>query len=302
MRVPDNISSTNTESSSTSSKNSIVFIIIVIVVLATFIYLFVIKEEQDEIQPVQEPIITNTPAYVEPEEQEVEVIEEDIISETIIESEEPISEPIVLPEIDQSDEYIVSGISAMSWRKELLTLLVTDDLVRRVVVFTDNFAQGEIAYSHIPLQPLSKQFIVNKTPAVVTQAGTEQTDTDIFEIASENEARYKQYIELLHSFEPQQLVQYFNENKPLFEQAYSELGYGDQTFDQVLQKALNRILDIQVANTNKALIRPSVVYKYQQQELEQLPAADKFLLRLGKENLLQLKAIALELNNQLQLQ
>ncbi|TRX57240.1 DUF3014 domain-containing protein [Thalassomonas sp. M1454] len=287
--MAENQAEINNETSAPRSSNSIVFAIIVVLVVATFIYLFFIKNDQPEKTPAPEPIVVEEPVYVEPTEEVVEVVEE--VVEPVVSEPVEVKEPIVLPDLDQSDEYMSAGIALMSWRKELLTLLVTDDLVRRLVVFTDNFAQGEIAYSHLPLQPLPEQFATNK------QSLTEDT----YVIAGENELRYKQYIELLHSFEPKQLANYFNENKPLFAQAYAELGYGDKTFDQVLQQALNRILDLQINNTDELLVRPSVVYQYQQQELEQLPAADKFLLRLGKENLLQLKAIALELNNQLQL-
>lgn len=296
MCVSDNLSSINNETSSANGKNSAVFAIIAIVVVVTFIYLFFFKNEPEIVSPEPETVVVEAPIYVDPEPAIVEIVEAEIVEQTVIEPV-VVKEPVILPELDQSDEHVKAGVAAMSWRKELLTLLVTDDLIRRVVVFTDNFAQGDVAYSHLPLQPLPDSFVTNKNQAPAAAPAIDDT----FVIAGDNELRYKQYIELLHSFEPKALVDYFNENKPLFEQAYAELGYGDKTFEQALQQALNRILDIQLVNTDKALVRPSVVYKYQQAELEQLPAADKFLLRLGKENLLQLKAIALELNNQLQL-
>mgnify|MGYP001942529733 CR=1 FL=1 len=296
MCVSDNLSSINNETSSANGKNSAVFAIIAIVVVATFIYLFFFKNEVEVVSPEPEIVVVEAPVYVDPEPAIVEVVEEEVVEQVVIEPV-TVKEPIILPELDQSDEHVKAGVAAMSWRKELLTLLVTDDLIRRVVVFTDNFAQGDVAYSHLPLEPLPEHFAANQNEPEASAPAI----ADTFVMAGDNELRYKQYIELLHSFEPKALADYFNENKPLFEQAYAELGYGDKPFEQALQQALNRILDIQLVNTEQALVRPSVVYKYQQAELEQLPAADKFLLRLGKENLLQLKAIALELNNQLQL-
>ncbi|MDG1733092.1 MAG: DUF3014 domain-containing protein [Thalassotalea sp.] len=294
--MSDNLSSINNETPSANGKNSAVFAIIAIVVVATFIYLFFFKNEAEIVSPEPEIVVVEAPVYVDPEPAIVEVVEEEVVEQVVIEPV-TVKEPIILPELDQSDEHVKAGVAAMSWRKELLTLLVTDDLIRRVVVFTDNFAQGDVAYSHLPLEPLPEHFAANQNEPEASAPAI----ADTFVMAGDNELRYKQYIELLHSFEPKALADYFNENKPLFEQAYAELGYGDKPFEQALQQALNRILDIQLVNTEQALVRPSVVYKYQQAELEQLPAADKFLLRLGKENLLQLKAIALELNNQLQL-
>jgi len=276
--------------SSTANKNTsptLVFIIILVVVITVFGYLFL---QDEELKPVATEEVIAQPEVIVPVK--TEPISEPVQIEEPVEAEPEIVTP-VLPALDASDDFIVAKVAEISWRKELLSLLLTDDLVRRIVVFTDNFSRGEMAYSHLPLKPLTGKFSV-KPSAVETE--------DNYQFNESNFTRYEDYIEFLHSFEPEALASNFIQIKPLFEQAFAELGYPEQSFEQVLHLAIDRILDFPVPSEQPKLVQPSVVYKYQKQEFEQLVAADKFLLRLGKENLLQLKAIALSLENQLKLQ
>lgn len=280
-----------------NSTGTILFAVIFITVAVVFAYL-ITSDDSTEQSPAVD--ITETEAVIKPVV-EVEVIAPPIVADIVPDIvETPVTPAIVLPKLDDSDDFVNSKIAKLSWRKELLHLVLSDDLVRRVVVFTDNFAQGEIAYSHLPLQSPQGRYLIEKQAHDITDniAETRQS-VDTFIVSAKNQARYLPYIDLIHSFEPEVLVAEFIEIEPLFAQAYRELGYGDKAFRTVLQSAIDRILDIKIPNDAGVLVQPSVAYKYQQQSIEALPAADKFLLRLGKENLLQLKAVALELNNQL---
>ena len=94
------------------------------------------------------------------------------------------------------------------------------------------------------------------------------------------------------------LVFYF-EIKPLIDEAFEELGYPDQDFTDVLQTSITRVLDMDIPQEPLKLSRPSVMYKYQDEEIESLDDAEKLLLRLGKENVLVIKSILLEVNDKL---
>lgn len=286
--MSEQISSFAVEDQKKSSNATVVFVIIFVVVAVTFGYLL-LKESSTDEKETDTVIVVSAPqiedVQVPVEEPFIELIEDVEILEPAMVVLEPVVEP--LPVLNESDNLILTKIEALSWRKELLDLLLTDDIVRRVVVFTDNFAQGELAYSHIPLKPPLGRF---KVEPVAEQQ-------DIYEISATNNQRYSQYIELLHSFEPEDLINQYSIVEPLFQQAYEELGYGDKQFNDVLQVAIDRVLDVSVPSESPKLVRPNVVYQYQRQELETMKPADKFLTRLGKENLLQLKAVALELNS-----
>ncbi|WNC69673.1 DUF3014 domain-containing protein [Thalassotalea nanhaiensis] len=283
-----NIESSNPDKNASST---LVFIIILVVVIGSFAYLF-FQEDEVELTPVIQEEVIAEPEVIVPVK--TETIIEPTPVEVPVEAEiEPEIVQPVLPELDVSDDFVVAKVTEISWRKELLSLMLTDDLVRRIVVFTDNFSRGEMAYSHLPLKPLTGQFAVK--PSV------DETQ-DSYQFNESNFTRYADYIELLHSFEPEALASNFIQMKPLFEQAFAELGYPEQNFEQVLNRAIDRVLDFNVPSEQPTLVQPSVVYKYENPEFESLADADKFLLRLGKENLLQLKAIALELDNQLNMQ
>ena len=95
------------------------------------------------------------------------------------------------------------------------------------------------------------------------------------------------------------LVQWYGELKPLIDQAYAELGYPEEDFTDKLQNAITKVLDMEIPKEQLELSRPSVMYKYKDESLESLDDAEKLLLRLGKENLLVIKSVMLEINEKL---
>ena len=95
------------------------------------------------------------------------------------------------------------------------------------------------------------------------------------------------------------LISWYFELKPLINEAYQELGYPDDDFTDVLQEAITKVLDMNIPDSTLELERPSVMYKYKDPQIEQLDDTEKFMLRLGKENLLVIKSILLELNEKL---
>ncbi|WP_068547861.1 DUF3014 domain-containing protein [Thalassotalea crassostreae] len=265
------------------AMNVVVLITIVVALVVVFALIWQQKNDEklesnlvEEVQPVTEPVEPQIEPEVEveiAEPVESEIIEEDVIV-------------IELPELNESDDELKQHLSTLSWNKQLLSLMLTDDLIRRIVVFTDNFVRGEVAYTHIPLKPLEQSF------------QTDVVDSDSYVINMSNYSRYLSYIELMHSFEPEQLVASYLQYEPLFQQAYEELGYQEE-FRQAVKTLLDQILETQMIDVETKLQKPEHYYQYQQENIEQLSDAEKFLLRMGKENLLQLKAIALELENQL---
>ncbi|MCI2285018.1 DUF3014 domain-containing protein [Colwellia sp. MSW7] len=220
----------------------------------------------------------------EPEVEETEVVE------TISEVLEPEQEP--LPALDESDDWLKIKLPEITWRKELLTLIIDDDMIRRFVVFTDNFSQGTVAYEHSPfVLPNIKFSPLNGDEAKANKQNTLQWNED-------SSKRFASYIELLRSMDSDSLVQWYLEVKPLIDEAYSELGYDDD-FTNTLQNAITRVLDMELPKSSMELVQPSVMYKFANPKLESLPDSDKLLLRLGKENLLVMKSILLELHEKL---
>jgi hypothetical protein len=225
-----------------------------------------------------------TSLEIEPSIPESTDTEESFVNDT------PLVEPL-LPNLDESDVWVQQKIPELTWRNELISLIITEDMIRRFVVFTDNFAQGLLAYEHSPFVKPNERMSLDETKTVEGQ-------TAVWAWDNKTSQRFNVYVDLLRSVNSTTLVNSYFEAKPLINEAYRELGYeGD--FTVVLQDAINRVLDMEIPNTPMNLTRTSVMYKYNNAELEALADSDKFLLRIGKENLLIIKSLLLEINEKL---
>jgi len=259
--------------------------------------MLIAEEIAEIVKELTEPVIETTVAVV---------IDEEII--------EPVKDP--LPLLDNSDDWLKLKLPEITWRKELLKLIVDEDMIRRFVVFTDNFAQGIIAYEHSPFTLPDVKFTPEidsvvfqstvKNTVQHTDQESEKTSTDsplpikqnVWQWNESSSHRFSLYVDLIRSMDSENLVQWYSEIKPLFDEAYNELGYEDD-FTNTLQDAITRVLDMELPKSSMALIQPSVMYKFADPDLEALPDSDKLLLRIGKDNLLVMKSVLLELHEKL---
>lgn len=287
----------------TSNRQSIILVgaLLVIIVLGVMTFLFksdggssnstgIENQEPQEVvaEPVVEEVVEETVNTVEPE------VVEPSITEDNVEPEPAPEEPaFVLPLLSESDAWLKEKLAELTWRKELLKLVIDEDMVRRLVVFTDNFAQGNLAYEYSPLVSPNTKFSVDETMT------SEVDGKPVYAWDEAQAKRFSLYVDLLRSFEPEKLAQWYVELKPLIAEAYEEIGYPDDNFTDTLQDAIVRVLDMELPKQDVALVRPSVMFKYADEELESLPASDKLLLRIGKDNLLIIKSFLLEFSDAL---
>lgn len=282
----------NSESFTESSQQTswLLIGVIVFIVFIGGMWLFI---DNNEVEPVSEsiPSAENVTAEViekiEPIVELVEIIEEPQITAIAV----PVTENI-LPALDESDTWLQEKLPEITWRKELLRLVIGDDMIRRFVVFTDNFSQGVVAYKHSP-------FILPQTAFSATETTVTNTEQQEWQWDVQSEKRFNLYVDLLRSFDSEKLIQWYIEIKPLIDQAYKELGYADEDFTQVLQNSITRVLNMELPKEKLTVVRPSVMYKFRDQEVEALDDVDKLLLRLGRENVLVIKSVLLELSEKL---
>lgn len=242
-----------------------------------------------EVAPIEDITIPE-PVALEPVTEVLEVIEEIV---------EPVENP--LPSLAESDDWLKIKLPEITWRKELLTLIIDEDMIRRFVVFTDNFAQGTVAYEHSPFVLPKKKFSPENDSMTFQQDATNPTNPtkqSTWQWNENSSKRFSLYVDLLRSMDSESLAQWYLEAKPLIDEAYRELGYEDD-FTNTLQDAITRVLDMELPKSSMALIQPSVMYKFANPQLEALPDTDKLLLRIGKDNLLVMKAVLLELHEKL---
>ncbi len=274
--------------SSVTSSWGLIGGIIAVVLLALAWVLLGKSEPQIAENAFEEPIVV-----VEPEEV-IEPSPAPLIIEPEIEEEEVVDEVIkqgpVLPTLQESDQWLAEKLPTITWRKELLKLVIDDDMIRRLVVFTDNFAQGILAYEHSPLIKPNTSFSareINENGQVVIK--WDETSS----------RRFSLYVDLLRSVDSDTLVSWYYELKPLVDEAYRELGYPNEDFTDILQEAMTKVLDMDIPKERLELTRSSVMYQYKNEEIEKLDDAEKLMLRLGKENLLVIKSVLLEISEKL---
>jgi len=286
----DNLNTTQQHERMTKKSAPWPLIVFIIVIIVGIGIAWQFTGNVEELTPIVEPVVEKAEKVPEPVFEELKDEEPE---EEVVELVPDIIEP-VLPSLDESDDWLKIKLPEITWRKELLKLVIDEDMIRRFVVFTDNFAQGVVAYEHSP-------FTLPKSKFSPDQANvSQQNNKEVWQWDESSTRRFSLYVDLMRSMDSESLVQWYFEVKPLIDEAYSELGYGDDDFTQTLQDAITRVLDMELpSKPSMTLVRPSVMYQFSDADLESLPESDKLLLRLGKDNLLVMKSVLLELHEEL---
>jgi len=187
-----------------------------------------------------------------------------------------------LPNLDKSDAVVLPAAKQLSWLPLYSALLINKDLIRNFVVFVDNLSRGDLVTKFSPLQRPKQKFLVTE------QAQEIYLDTLGY-------ARYDLYVDIINSIDIEFATNQYLALKPLFEDAYQELGYPDDSFEATLYQAIEILLDAPVIREPIKLVAPSAMYKFADPALEQLPAAHKLMLRMGPDNQLKLQPKLLQI-------
>lgn len=255
---------------------------VIIVLLVALWWLFAPQQPEPVVQapaPVEVPAVIDTEPQPQPQpEPATEASEADaaVIAQTEPEPEPAVEEP-VLPALEQSDVEVKQRLLALDWRPGLANLFVTEDMLRSLVVQIDNIAQGQLVAGQPVLMPLEQRFSLDEGEPLLLE--------------QQSFGRYEPYIQLLESVPPQQLIPLFERYEPLLQQAYAELGYPDELFKNKLIAAIDLLLATPQVQYPLELERPSVVYIFADPAIEQLPAPQKQMIRLGPDNQQRVKAL-----------
>jgi len=294
--------STDNEKPSSWALVSVIVIIVIAIFLFWQFFLSVPEKDNTSEVPVIEKVSVEEDITLQsnelsldelaPTEVNLEPDVTPIVNEEILPAVEDAAPEVYIPALNESDSWIQEKLTSTIWRKELLKLLINEDMVRRFVVFVDNFSRGDIAYSHSPFINPSAKFLVK-------EASDNSTETETWLLDESSFKRFSLYVDLFRSVDADTLVVWYQDIQPLITEAYDELGYPDKEFNDTLQLAITKVLDLEFPKDNTQLIRPSVMYRYQNSDIEALDDADKLMLRIGKENLLIIKSVLLEINEKL---
>lgn len=181
------------------------------------------------------------------------------------------SVPVVLPNLDDSDQEVIGALSNLSSDPTLASWFNTSEIIRKTVILVDNFFQGKLPKKYLFIPGPSEKLSTYKNGSLVY-------------IDPASYARYDRYVDIIVSINVDSAVRLYQKYSPLLDQAFAELGYPDRSFHQALTGTLDSLLKAPVTENDLQVIRSSVLFKYADPELEALPALHKQLLRIGPAN------------------
>ncbi|MEP7061706.1 MAG: DUF3014 domain-containing protein [Betaproteobacteria bacterium] len=179
--------------------------------------------------------------------------------------------------LDHSDATMRQALADVFAGHALPAFLRVDRVIRNIVATIDALPRESVSPTVMPVNPAPGRM-------AVTAAG------DAMAIAPENATRYTPYIDVLKAVDTRTLATVYLKNYPLFQQAYRELGYPQGYFNDRLVTVIDLMLATPDVQGPIALAQPKVVFTYADPALEALPAGQKMLLRIGRDNATVVKA------------
>lgn len=191
------------------------------------------------------------------------------------ESATPAEQPQPLPTLDESDASLRSALERLFAGQPLDQLLLFDNLLKRVVITTNNLMSPSLPVKRRPTQSVRGGFMAAGDP------GNEV-------ISPDNYPRYAPFIQLAEAAGTKQLTKLYIRFYPLLQQAYENLGYRGYYNDRLIEVIDHLLATPEVAEPIR-LVRPEVLYQFADPQLEALTSGQKLVIRMGQENATKLK-------------
>lgn len=234
--------------------------------------------------PQQQPVVAEQPITPAPRPDDAEALTRHPVPAPAIGGGKP-AKP--LPALADSDDAIQESLSRLFDVQRLGELLIFKGFINRVVVTVDNLPRTKLPEQQLPSNPPHGKFLVKKESGGATA------------IDPENYKRYTKYVQLLEATDSRKIAAVYFHFYPLFQEAYSDLGYKSAYFNDRLIEAIDDLLATPQVKDPVKLVQPSVFYKYADPRLEGLSAGERLMIRIGDDNAARVKIKLRELRNAL---
>ena len=184
-----------------------------------------------------------------------------------------------LPPLEQMDPYVRELLTTLGSHPVLLQWLATDDLVGSIATAVDALAQGR--------SPARDLAVLRPAPgfAVTRRDGVSQ-------VAPASYLRYASLAEAVTRVDPATLAAVFTTLRPRIAEAYARQGHPDGGFDDAVTRAVAVVTSTPDVPEEAALVPGKGGYAYANPAYEQLPPAQKQLIRMGPENVRRVREAA----------
>lgn len=198
-------------------------------------------------------------------------------------------EKLELPKLESTDHFISNALASLVNNKALLNIFSSDQLIHNIVVTIDNLPRKKVSMRFMPIKKAPGKFI--------PMASEEATF-----ISPKNNARYTPYMQFAEAVEPKQLVDLYIQLYPLFQEAYEEIGYQDQYFNDRLIVVIDHLLAAPEIEEPAQLVRPKFYYQYADPDYESRSIGQRILMRIGSDHAQLIKAKLQSIKQELMLQ
>jgi hypothetical protein len=175
---------------------------------------------------------------------------------------------IAVPPLDETDALVRTLVRQLSSHPQVAAWLATEGRIRNFTVVVSNIAEGKTPARLLRTLRPSPPF------RVLEQSDGLYLDPRTYE-------RYAGLADAVASIDPAGGARLYATLKPRIEEAHRDLGYLDMPFDRTLERAIVLLLNTPVQEGPLRVEPRGIVYGFADEELEDLTAAQKQLLRMG---------------------
>jgi len=184
-----------------------------------------------------------------------------------------------IPALADSDAVVLQELEALAGDAPLLSILVREHVVQRLVVMVDNLTQPHVPATALALRQVPGGY------AVVEGEGSTVADGEA------NAARYAPYVAAFAAADAQRMAALYRRFYPLFQQAYAEIAGPDAYFNDRLVQVIDHLLQAAVPPAGAELVRDERGrWRYADPALESASVGHKALMRLSAAQQAEVKA------------
>lgn len=259
-------------------KNVIIALLITAAVVGGFLAYWKYSSKPVEITENTAPLVETQETY--PQDQPLPDAETET-SSTSLEEESPVSPP---PSLNESDTWIVEEYKDRDAYTD--RALDGEHLIRKLVTAADLIQRGENPASQLSHLKPAGDFIV------------EQREEKLF-ISPQNYARYEPAVKALERLSSDETLKNYEFLLPLFREAYDELGNDNSHWEVRAMETLDRLIEMEIPEGDFEVLDAGGIYIYANDTYEDLPPAQKIMIRIGPENARRVQARLIQLKRAL---
>ena len=149
---------------------------------------------------------------------------------------------------------------------------------RRLVITVDNLPR-----EHVP----SQLRITRGVPELLRV----QKDGETITLDPSNYERYDRIISYVEKMDARKIGRLYAKFYPLLQRTYEETGFPEERFHDRVLAALDDMMDAPRPTGPIRLVQPKVLYRFEDDHLENLSAGQKIMIRVGPENAARLRKV-----------